>query len=64
MTVGANNDATRNNNNDDSDGPYGDSKAETILAVMGLENYKPSYDGYAFFQPAAIASGTTSMNKT
>ena len=29
-----------------------DGRAEAMLAAMDLDNYKPSYNGYALFQPA------------
>ena len=55
--------ATNNNNNDNNDMMVSDGEAEIMLTVMDLDNYNLSYDWYAFFQPAAIASGATNTTK-
>ena len=51
MNVGANNIAAKNNNDTDA---LGGGKANTMLIVMDLDNYDPSYDGYTFFKPGTI----------
>ena len=39
-------------------------EADIMLSVMYLDNQEPSYDGYDFSQPTAIASGATTTTKT
>ena len=58
MNAGNNNTAAAENNNNDNDMLDGDGKANTMLDMMELDNYDPSYNGYAFFQPAAIMRDT------
>ena len=64
MNFGTNNANNNNNLKNDNDMPDGIGKSKTILGAMDLENYEPSYYGYAFFQPAYIASYATTTRKT
>ena len=43
--------------------PDGNDEADIIISAMDIDNYKMSYDGYAFSQPSNILSGTTITTK-
>ena len=58
MNTENNDPAAAENNNNDNDMLDGGGKANTMLDMMELDNYDPSYNGYAFFQPAAIMRDT------
>ena len=58
MNARNNNPAAAENNNNDNDMLYGGGKANTMLDMMELDNYDPSYNGYDFFQTASITSDT------
>ena len=63
VNVMADNSASRNIDKNENDYPDGGGKSETILSAMDIDDYKPSYGGYEFFQPVTIASSATDMTK-